>query len=307
MTNRSPATGPVVSTSQTVAEWGGPGKVFLVGAGPGDPELITVKGLKALQLADVIIYDALIDPSLLLHAREDAELIFAGKRCGSHSRNQLEINQLILNKARANKSVVRLKGGDPFIFGRGGEEAESLARAGIAFEVISGITAGVAAPAYAGIPLTSRGYSSSVAFISGHQFNEAGFSQLHWEQLVNGMGTLVIYMGIRNLVRIARQLIACGRSSDTPVAIVQRGTLPDQNTFTGTLGDLLDEALPPTIRTPAIIVIGNVVNLRRKLRWFDKTTGERSENLGEPGRFENVVAAPARNLQQPFYAKSGTP
>ncbi|MCH7938883.1 MAG: uroporphyrinogen-III C-methyltransferase [Candidatus Marinimicrobia bacterium] len=283
------------------------GKVSLVGAGPGDPELITVKGLKALQLADVIIYDALIDPSLLLHAREDAELIFAGKRCGSHSRNQLEINQLILNKARANKSVVRLKGGDPFIFGRGGEEAESLARAGIAFEVISGITAGVAAPAYAGIPLTSRGYSSSVAFISGHQFNEAGFSQLHWEQLVNGMGTLVIYMGIRNLVRIARQLIACGRSSDTPVAIVQRGTLPDQNTFTGTLGDLLDEALPPTIRTPAIIIIGNVVNLRRKLRWFDKTTGERSENLGEPGRFENVVAAPARNLQQPFYAKSGTP
>jgi len=246
------------------------GKVYLVGAGPGDPDLITVKGLRLLQSADVIVYDALIDKRLLDHARSDAQLIFAGKRCGRHSRSQGKINNLLIEAAARGQVVVRVKGGDPFIFGRGGEELKALAEAGVDFEIVPGITAGVAAPAYAGIPLTARGVSSSVAFVTGHTNRDGAGPAVDWAALARGADTLVIYMGTKNLPHIARELVLAGRPNDTPVAVIENATTTEQRTFTATLAELVEEKNRPTFRTPALIVIGEVVRQRYEWHWHNE-------------------------------------
>ncbi|MCH7521934.1 MAG: uroporphyrinogen-III C-methyltransferase, partial [Candidatus Marinimicrobia bacterium] len=217
------------------------GKVSLVGAGPGDPDLITVKGLKAIQQADVIVYDALVDTRLLDQGKSGVETIFVGKRCGQHGDAQAAINELLVSRARAGQRVVRLKGGDPFVFGRGAEEAGYLAEAHIDYAVIPGLTAGTAVPAAAGIPLTARGVSSSVAFVSGHLCSQADSDVVDWSALAHGVDTIVIYMGIKNRASIARQLIQAGRSFDTPVAIIQNGTHANQKNYRGKLADLMNE------------------------------------------------------------------
>ncbi len=201
-------------------------KVYLVGAGPGDPGLITVKGLECIAAADVVIYDYLAAPALLRHAAEDAELIYVGKKGGDHTLPQEEINALIVAKARENKVVTRLKGGDPFVFGRGGEEAEVLAEAGIPFEIVPGVTSAVAAPAYAGIPLSHRKMTSTIAFVTGHEDPSKADSSIDWASLAKGIGTLVFFMGVKNLPNIVRELTANGRPPQTPVALVRWGTTP---------------------------------------------------------------------------------
>ncbi len=245
------------------------GFVSLVGAGPGDPGLITVKGLECIGRADVIIYDYLANNSLLAHALPDAELIYAGKIGGAHNHEQRQINELLVNKAQQGNTVVRLKGGDPFVFGRGGEECEALAAAGVPFEIVPGITAGVAAPAYAGIPLTHRNFTTSVAFVTGHESHGKEVSGIDWERLSMGSGTLVFYMGMKNLPHIVENLLAHGRSPETPVALVRWGTRPEQEVLVGKLADIADKARKAAFKPPAITIIGEVVNLREKLRWFD--------------------------------------
>ncbi|MCH7521423.1 MAG: uroporphyrinogen-III C-methyltransferase, partial [Candidatus Marinimicrobia bacterium] len=259
------------------------GQVTLVGGGPGDPDLITVKGLRAIQQADVIVYDALVNPQLLAHARMGVEVVFVGKRSGQHSAAQEVINHLLVSRAQAGLRVVRLKGGDPFIYGRGGEEAEHLTRAGIELEVIPGITAGTAAPACAGIPLTSRGTSSSVAFVSGHLCRDADDDAVDWSRLAQAVDTLVIYMGVNNRARIARQLIQGGRPPETPVAIIQKGTYPDQRTAIVTLAELLNEGDGTRFDTPAIIVIGEVVALRSAVQGRERQPGDAGVPLGLAG------------------------
>src|SRR3990167_4010427 len=197
------------------------GKVYLVGAGPGDPGLITMKGVECLRRAQVVLYDRLVNPHLLRYVPPDAEVIYAGKAAGDHVLSQEEINELLLDRAQAGKTVVRLKGGDPFVFGRGGEELEPLVKAGIPFEVVPGITSAIAAPAYAGIPVTHRGYTSSFAVITGHEDPSKASSSVDWEKLATGAGTLIFLMGVENLPFIVRQLTACGRPGDTPIALVR--------------------------------------------------------------------------------------
>src|SRR5262245_7222490 len=204
------------------------GFVSLVGAGPGDPELLTVKGLRRLQAADVVVYDALVNDALLRECRANAELIYAGKRAGQHYRSQDEINALLIEKARAGLQVVRLKGGDPFVFGRGGEEAAALAAEGIAWEVVPGITSAIGVPAYAGIPVTHRAAASSFAGITGHEDPAREETRLRWQALAQGIDTLVFLMGVGRLATIAAQLIAYGRAANTPVAVVRQGSTPDQ-------------------------------------------------------------------------------
>jgi uroporphyrinogen III methyltransferase / synthase len=245
------------------------GFVYLVGAGPGDPGLITVKGLGCICRADVIIYDYLAHKGLLDHAPADAELIYAGKIGGIHNHEQWQINELLVNKALLGNTVVRLKGGDPFVFGRGGEECEALADAGVPFEIVPGITAGIAAPAYAGIPLTHRNYTTSVAFVTGHESPGKEASEIDWEKLSTGSGTLVFYMGMKNLSHIAENLVANGRAPETPVALIRWGTRPEQEVLLGTLADIAEKARKAAFKPPAITIIGEVVNLREKLRWFD--------------------------------------
>jgi uroporphyrinogen III methyltransferase/synthase len=245
------------------------GFVYLVGAGPGDPGLITVRGRDSIVSADVVIYDYLANMSLLQYASPDAELIYAGKVGGAHNREQWQINELLVNKAQAGNIVVRLKGGDPFIFGRGGEECEALVEAGIPFEIVPGITSGIAAPAYAGIPLTHREYTTSVAFVTGHESSGKEASEIDWDRLSLGSGTLVFYMGMKNLPHIADNLLARGRSPETPVALIRWGTRPEQEVLIGTLADIAAKARKTAFKPPAITVIGEVVNLREKLRWFD--------------------------------------
>ncbi len=245
------------------------GKVYLIGAGPGDPGLITVKGLECVQKADVIIYDYLANERLLDHRRPDAELIYVGKQGSRHTLPQDEINALIVKKAREGKYVARLKGGDPFIFGRGGEEAEELADNGIPFEVVPGVTAATAVPTYAGIPLTHREHTASVAFVTGHEDPTKEESRLHWDKLATGIGTLVFFMGMKNLQHIADNLIAHGRSPETPVALIQWGTRTDQRVVTGKLNDIVPKVKEAQLGPPAIIVVGEVVRLRRKLNWFE--------------------------------------
>ena len=202
------------------------GHVYLVGAGPGDPDLITMKGLECIRTADVVVYDYLASPILLKHAGENTELIYVGKKGGDHTLSQDGINALIVDKALSGKIVTRLKGGDPFVFGRGGEEAEALIEAGISFEIVPGVTSAVAAPAYAGIPLTHRRHTSAVAFVTGHEDPEKTESSIEWSSLAKGIGTLVFFMGVKNLPNITDQLLKHGKPADTPVALVRWGTTP---------------------------------------------------------------------------------
>ncbi len=244
-------------------------QVFLIGAGPGDPELITVKGARCLQEADCVIYDSLVSVELLQQARPDAELIYVGKRGGQKNISQEEINALIVERGKAGKKVARLKGGDPFVFGRGGEEAEALVRAGIRYEVIPGITSGIAAPAYAGIPVTHRDFSSSVAFITGHEDPGKEESLLAWDKIATGIETLVFFMGVANLREIVENLVQHGRSGDTPIAVIQWGTHSRQEVLVGTLATIVNQTTFRKISAPAVTVVGNVVALREKLKWFE--------------------------------------
>ncbi|MBU0698867.1 MAG: uroporphyrinogen-III C-methyltransferase [Pseudomonadota bacterium] len=246
------------------------GKVYLVGAGPGDPGLITVKGLECIQKADVLIYDFLASPLLLKHAPEHAEVIYVGKKGGDHTLSQDKINALIVAKARQGALVTRLKGGDPFIFGRGGEEAEELIKAQVPFEIVPGVTSAIAAPAYAGIPLTHRKYTSTLAFVTGHEDPTKEESNIDWAALARGIGTVVFLMGVKNLAHIARQLIDHGRRPDTPVALIRWGTTPRQVTVTGTLATIVEQVAAAGLKAPAIIVVGDVVELRESMKWFEK-------------------------------------
>lgn len=241
----------------------------MVGAGPGDPGLLTLKGRDCLRKADVIIYDNLANRTLLNHAPEQAEMIFVGKKGGCHTLGQNQINTLIIEKAFEGKKVVRLKGGDPFIFGRGGEEARELAEAGVPFEVIPGVTSAVAVPAYAGIPLTHRDFNATVAFITGHEDPDKEESSIAWNRLATGAGVLVFLMGVGNLRRIADRLIEHGRKPSTPVAVIHGGTLPGQRTLVGELDNIARMAKDNRLQPPAIIVVGEVVHLRKMLNWFE--------------------------------------
>jgi uroporphyrinogen III methyltransferase/synthase len=245
------------------------GKVYLIGAGPGDPGLITVKGLECVKRADVIIYDYLANERLLEQRRPDSELVYVGKQGGRHTLPQEEINELIVKKAKEGKLVARLKGGDPFIFGRGGEEAEALADSGIPFEIVPGVTAATAAPTYAGIPLTHREHTASVAFVTGHEDPTKPESKVHWEKIATGIGTLVFFMGMKNLQNIVDNLVLHGRDAVTPVALIQWGTRTDQRVVTGTLKDIVSKVKEAKLGPPAIIVVGEVVKLREKLNWYE--------------------------------------
>jgi uroporphyrin-III C-methyltransferase len=246
------------------------GKVYLVGAGPGDPELITVKGLRCIQEADVILYDRLINDQLLSYAKPEADLIYCGKLPNYHTMKQETINSFLIKLAKKGKTVVRLKGGDPFIFGRGGEEAEALAKHNIEFEIVPGITSGIAAAAYAGIPVTHRDFSSSVAFITGHK-QKGSNEDVKWETLAKGVDTLAIYMGISNLPYIREQLLKHGKAPTTPAAVIQWGTLAEQKTVTATLDTIVEVVKRHRIENPSMIIIGEVVALRQKIQWFEQT------------------------------------
>jgi uroporphyrinogen III methyltransferase/synthase len=246
------------------------GKVYLVGAGPGDPGLITVKGLACLKQADVVVYDRLVDENILREARSDAEKIYVGKASDHHTLEQRMINQLLIQKAREGKVVVRLKGGDPFVLGRGGEEANALAENGIPFEVVPGVSSAVAVPAYAGIPVTHRGVASSVTIITGHKASETNEPRIAWDKLSAGTDTLVILMGLGNLAYVVDQLIKNNKSPSTAVAVITHGTTGRQRCVTGTLEDILAKVKSENLQPPSVVVVGDVVHLRNYLRWFDK-------------------------------------
>ncbi len=245
------------------------GFVHLVGAGPGDPGLLTVRGRDCLRRAEVVIYDYLANPLLLAEAPADAERVYVGKMRGHHHRPQEEINTLLVEKALVGKRVVRLKGGDPFIFGRGGEEAQVLRRHDIPFEIVPGVTAGHAAAAYAGIPLTHRDYTTSLSMVTGHLDATRDLDHIDWAHLAKGGGTLVFYMGVANLARISTELVRNGRPAETPVALVRWATLPSQQTLVGTLADIAEKVAQNGFKPPAVIIVGEVVNLRNELCWFD--------------------------------------
>jgi len=243
------------------------GIVYLIGAGPGDPGLFTIKGKQVLEKAEVVVYDRLIGPEILDHAPLDAERIYVGKVSNRHALPQEDINQLLVDKALEGKIVARLKGGDPFVFGRGGEEAQFVRQHGIAFEVIPGITSAVAVPAYAGIPVTHRDATSSFAVITGHEKPGKQVSSIQWDKIANGIGTLVFLMGVENLESIVTNLIQAGRSGETPVALIRRGTFPDQQTVSGTLNDIVDRVQQAGFHPPAVIIVGETVRLREELKW----------------------------------------
>ncbi len=245
------------------------GIVYLVGAGPGDPSLITLRGVECLQKAQVVVYDYLANEQLLNHAPVQAERIYAGKIGGKHNQDQSEINQLLVSKASEGKTVVRLKGGDPFVFGRGGEECEALHSAGIPFEIIPGVTAAIGASAYAGIPLTHRDVTASVTFVTGQEGKNKEDSALDWGKLALGNDTVVFYMGVTNLHNNMQKLIDNGRSHKTPVALVRWATMPNQQVLIGTISDIAEKAQQASFKPPAVTIVGEVVNLRDKLRWFD--------------------------------------
>jgi uroporphyrinogen III methyltransferase / synthase len=283
-----------------------PGTVYLVGAGPGDPGLLTVRAVELIASADVVLYDRLIPPEALAHARADAEVVYVGKEGEGPQFPQDDTHALLLEHARAGRSVVRLKGGDPFVFGRGGEEALVLAEAGIPFEVVPGVTAGVAAPAYAGIPVTHREVASGVAFVTGHEDPAKPGSAIDWAALARFPGTLVFYMGVRTLPRIAERLIAEGRPADEAAAVVERGTLPGQRTLLATLADVASRAEEERIRAPAITLVGDVARLREDLAWAEArplhgrtvaVTRARAQASALAGRLRalgaDVVEAPA--------------
>lgn len=242
------------------------GRVYIIGAGPGDPGLFTMRGLQRLQASDMILYDHLVSAEILGFARADAERLYVGKIPGHHTHLQEEINQLLVEKAKEGYTVARLKGGDPFVFGRGAEEAELLAEHGISFEIVPGVTSAIAGPAYAGIPLTHRDYASGFHVVTGHEC--ATSTTVPWSLLASSNQTLVILMGIRHLREITRRLINHGRSADTPAAIIGLGTTTDQTLALGTLGNISEVADSEGICPPATIVIGDVVRLSQKLDWF---------------------------------------
>ncbi len=277
-----------------------PGTVYLVGAGPGDPGLMTRRALDLIASADAILYDRLIPPGALDGARPDADLRYVGKQPGGHSHTQDEINALLVELGRAGGVVVRLKGGDPFVFGRGGEEAQALAAAGVPFEVVPAVTAGVAAPAYAGIPVTHRDDASAVALVTGHEDPTKPESALDWPALAAFPGTLVLYMGIKNLAGIAASLVDGGRPADEPVAVVERGTLPGQRTVVGTLADIAERVQAAGIRPPAITLVGSVARLRSELEWLERrplfgrsvvVTRARAQASGLAARLTDLGAA----------------
>jgi uroporphyrinogen III methyltransferase/synthase len=270
------------------------GFVSLVGAGPGDPDLITVKGVQRLQQADVVVYDYLANAELLGYCRPDAERIYVGKQANRHTLTQDAINALLVDHGRAGKRVVRLKGGDPYIFGRGGEEAESLTAAGIAWEVVPGISAGVAAPAYAGIPVTHREVASSVAFITGHEDPTKPETALNWRTLATAVDTLVFYMGVGNLPEIAARLIEHGRPAETPVAVIRWGTLPQQEVVSGTLATIAADVAAAGLRPPAITVVGEVVRLREKLGDLIDRAAPSASGQGGPLQGKRIVVTRAR-------------
>lgn len=245
------------------------GKVYLIGAGPGDAKLITVKGRECIENADVIVYDYLADVHLLEWARPDAELIYAGKQCRDHTMHQWEINELLVAKGKEGKIVARLKGGDPLVFGRGGEEAMALREANVPFEFVPGVTSPIAAPAYAGIPVTQRAMATSFAVVTGHEDPTKSVSGIHWEGLATSVDTLCFVMGVTNLKMIADNLMKYGRSASTPVALVRWGTKPIQEVLVSTLEHVVEDVEKAQLKAPAIIVVGDVVNLRYQLQWFD--------------------------------------
>jgi uroporphyrinogen III methyltransferase/synthase len=246
------------------------GMVYLVGAGPGDPALVTRRALELIGSADAVLHDRLIPPGVLDGAGPDCEVIDVGKRPGAPGMAQEEINELLVRLAGEGKSVVRLKGGDPFVFGRGGEEAQALAEASVPFEVVPGVTAGVAAPAYAGIPVTHRDVASAVAFVTGHEDPDKPESALDWEALARFPGTLVLYMGVRNLPLISERLREAGRDPAQPAAVIARGTLPGQRVVSGTLGDIADRAQEAGVQAPAVTVVGPAAGLRETLAWVER-------------------------------------
>lgn len=257
------------------------GKVYLVGAGPGDPELLTIRASKIIDRADVILYDHLVNNDIVDLGRHDAKRIYVGKERSNHSLPQSEINRLLINLARHNNHVVRLKGGDPFIFGRGGEEIEALALNGVPFEIVPGITAAAGVAAYAGIPLTHREYAHACVFVTGHL--KDGSIDLDWQALARPMQTIVVYMGLQSLPELCRQLIAHGLAERMPAAAIQGGTTRSQRIVSGTLASLPAKAAEARLRPPALIIIGEVVRLQEKLSWF-----------GEPA--ENPVHTPVNTL-----------
>ncbi|MFC1735613.1 uroporphyrinogen-III C-methyltransferase [Candidatus Hydrogenedentota bacterium] len=289
------------------------GKVYLVGAGPGDPGLITVKGMECIKKADVVVIDYLANPMLQAMIRPDCELIYVGKKASSHTMEQRDINALLVKKGLAGNVVARLKGGDPFVFGRGGEEAMALVEAGVEFEVVPGVTSGVAAPAYAGIPVTTRRLSSSVTLVTGHEDPTKPESDVDWQFLASSPGTVCFYMGVKNLPKIAARLIEAGKSPDTPVALVRWGTHPEQEALTGTLNDIAEKAKEAGFNPPAITVVGEVVKLREHLTWFEnkplfgqtivvtrarKQAGDLSAKLAELGAA--VIECPTIEIGPPI-------
>ncbi|MFZ5943492.1 MAG: uroporphyrinogen-III C-methyltransferase [Bacillota bacterium] len=245
------------------------GKVYLIGAGPGDIKLITLKGLECIQKADVIVYDRLANPRLLAERRSDCELIYVGKSPDRHTLTQDEINNVLIEQGLLGKTVARLKGGDPFVFGRGGEEAEVLLEAGIPFEIVPGITSAISVPAYAGIPVTHRDFTSTFTVITGHEDPTKEDSNINWERLAQDPGTLIFLMGLGNLTLIIEKLIQYGKSPDTPIALIRWGTRPEQQVITGTLENIVSEVKKAGFKSPAIIIVGQVVRLREKLTWYE--------------------------------------
>ncbi|WP_274362603.1 uroporphyrinogen-III C-methyltransferase [Paenibacillus thermotolerans] len=246
------------------------GKVYLVGAGPGDPKLITVRGLEAVKKADVIVYDRLASPKLLLHMKPGAEKVFVGKLPDKHMMKQEDINRLLVRLAEEGKTVARLKGGDPSVFGRVGEEAETLAAAGIEFEIIPGITSSIAVPAYAGIPVTHRDFTSSFSIVTGHEYPNKTYNRVDWDHLAKASGTLIFLMGVANIGNITAELISGGMKQSTPVALIRWGTWMEQETLTGSLSDIADKVKSSGFSSPAVIIVGDVVKLRDKISWFEK-------------------------------------
>ena len=261
------------------------GKVYLVGAGPGDPGLLTVRGLELLRNAQVIVYDQLVNPAILEQCSPLAERIYAGKQAGRHCIPQDAINEVLIHNARLGYEVVRLKGGDPFVFGRGGEEAEALSDAGIAFEIVPGVSSVVAVPAYAGIPLTHRKFASSFAVVTGHEARKP-HDAVDWSKLATAVDTLVILMGLGNLPIIVSKLVSHGRALETPIAVIRCGTTAKQESVTGTLANIVERSTG--VKAPALIVVGDVVSLADRLDWFSSSLENRDhygcERPGEPAR-----------------------
>ncbi|MGY4797061.1 uroporphyrinogen-III C-methyltransferase [Lysinibacillus sp. FSL K6-0057] len=250
------------------------GKVYIVGAGPGDVDLITIKGLRCIECADVILYDRLINKELLAYAKKDAKLIFCGKLPQQHAMIQEQINQTLVDYAQQGYVVTRLKGGDPFVFGRGAEEADVLAKHQIPFEIVPGITSGIAAPAYAGIPVTHRDLGSSFAMVTGHM-QDGKEDAIRWESLAKGIDTIAIYMGVGNLPYIRQQLLKYGRDEQTPVAVIHWGTVSTkQRTVTGTLATIEEIVRTENIQNPSIILVGKVVTLRETIQWFEQSPAQ---------------------------------